>query len=88
MDPNFIVEVQPQQKWLDFKVVKMNSMVHFKDVGEFKIHEIGLANLFVTRSLETLIGTTVIGSGWPIYPRDAPAVLIEDGMLFVYDQAN
>ena len=88
VDPNFIVEIVPEQKHLDFKILKVNKFAHFKDVGEFVIHDIELANLFLSRSLEQLIGHKVFGSGWKVYPRDYPAILVEDGVLFIYDKAN
>lgn len=30
----------------------------------------------------------VFGSGWKIYERDYPAVLVEDGVVFIYDKAG
>jgi hypothetical protein len=30
----------------------------------------------------------VFGSGWPIYPRDYPAILVENGVLFIYDRVT
>ena len=47
-----------------------------------------LANLFLTYSLDRLLEGKVFGSGWKIYQRDYPAILLEDGVLFIYDKAN
>mgnify|MGYP007104985468 CR=1 FL=1 len=51
MDPNFFISIIPSYSYLDFRVVKVNKFAHFKDVGEYQIHDLDVANLFITRSL-------------------------------------
>lgn len=51
VDPNFIVEIEPNNRYLNFKIVKVNKFAHFKDVGPYKVNDIELANLFLTRGL-------------------------------------
>lgn len=68
------LQAVPQSTYLDFKVTKAEKFAHFKDEGEFKIIDMELANLFLTRSLERLYQGKVFGSGWKIYARDQPKV--------------
>ena len=68
-----------------FKVVKTDKMAQFKDVGLFQIHDIELANYFLSRSLERLREGRTFGSGWKTYARDYPKVILENGYLFLYD---
>lgn len=51
VDPNFIIQVRPQSNYLDFYVTQVNKFAHFKDVGEYVIHDLDIANLFITRCL-------------------------------------
>jgi hypothetical protein len=51
------------------------------------VHDLNIANLFITKCLERLYGGRVFGSGWTIYARDYPAVEVEDGVVFIYDRA-
>jgi hypothetical protein len=50
----FYVQVDPQQESLDFRIVKTDKMAQFKDVGPFQIHDIELANYFLSKGLERL----------------------------------
>jgi hypothetical protein len=50
----FYVQIEPQQDSLNFRVVKADKMAQFKDVGVYQIHDIELANYFLTKSLERL----------------------------------
>lgn len=51
MDLTLYLQAQPQSTYLDFKVTKAEKFAHFKDEGEYKIIDMELANLFLTRSL-------------------------------------
>lgn len=51
MDLTLYLQPVPQSTYLDFKVTKAQKIAHFKDEGEFKIIDMELANLFLTRSL-------------------------------------
>lgn len=74
IDPNFVIKIVAKQTQLDFQVVSINKFTHFKDVGEFQIHDLNLATLFLTRSLDRMMEGNVFGSGWQIYPRDYPGI--------------
>jgi hypothetical protein len=65
----------------------VNKFAHFKDVESYEIHDIELANLFLMRSLQRVREGPVFGSGWKTYERDYPAILIQDGLFFIYDRA-
>ncbi len=47
----FNVQIDPQQDSLNFKVAKADKMAQFKDVGVYQIHDIELANYFLSKSL-------------------------------------
>ncbi len=78
----------PLESELNFQVSKISKFAHFKDVGEYQIHDIELANYYLTKSLNDLIGQRVFGSGWKVYARDYPQVIIENGYVLAYDGAN
>jgi hypothetical protein len=53
-----------KEKQLDFYVVKADKFAHFRDTGIYIIHDIELANYFLTQSLSKLTEGYVFGSGW------------------------
>ena len=74
MDLTLYLQPVPYSTYLDFKVTKIQKIAQFKDQGEYKIVDMELANLFLTRSLQRLYQGRVFGSGWKIYGRDYPKV--------------
>lgn len=51
MDLTLYLQPVPYSTYLDFKVTKIQKIAQFKDEGEYKIVDMELANLFLTRSL-------------------------------------
>lgn len=88
IDSTFSVKIVAKQDRLDFQVVNCDKFAHFKDEGQFLIHDIELANFFLNQSLKRLLEGTVFGSNWKTYSRNYPQVKIEDEFIFIYDAAN
>lgn len=42
----------------------------------------------VMHSLNRLRNTEVLGSGWPIYPKDYPHFMVEENYTVIYDSTH
>lgn len=69
-------------------MVKADKFAHFRDTGIYVIHDIELANYFLTQSLTRLTEGYVFGSGWELYARDYPRLLLQEGYMLIYDAGN
>lgn len=42
----------------------------------------------IQHSLNRIKNDTVLGSGWPLYPRDYPHIIVADDYVIIYDSTH
>ena len=60
----------------------------FKQVGNYVVTDLKLAEFKVNMALRSLVGYKVFGSGYPVWPRDLPSIWIKDDYILIYDSSH
>jgi hypothetical protein len=83
-----VVDADVNYTHLNFKVREAEGVPTFRNVGQFEVKNKELGTHMLNHCLNRLRNETTFGSGWKVFPRDYPHILIFDDYFAVYDSSH
>lgn len=78
----------PLYESLELTITKAVGIPSFTKVGNFEVVDEDLAKFKIDRALTALVGNRVFGSGYPIWPRDMPDIMVREQYAIIYDESQ